>query len=114
MPEELQLRNYADFTIRHYLDAVRSFARAARPGGLCCIAMEGRELSVIRRPHGVPDLAGWRGPLHFFLTTLAEPLAERTCARRCAVRFRAAAVAAFFARAARSSAVMFFAAFLPP
>jgi hypothetical protein len=69
---------------------------------------------VIRRPHGVPDLAGWRGPLHFFLTALAEPLAERTCARRCAVRFRAAAVAAFFARALRSAAVMFFAAFLPP
>jgi hypothetical protein len=27
MLEELQLRNYADFTIEHYLDAVRSFAK---------------------------------------------------------------------------------------
>jgi hypothetical protein len=29
MLEELQLRNYADFTIEHYLDAVRSFVRRA-------------------------------------------------------------------------------------
>ena len=27
MTEELQLRNYADFTIERYLDAVRSFAK---------------------------------------------------------------------------------------
>ena len=35
-------------------------------------------------------------------------------ARRFAVRFFAAALAAFLARADRSSAVMFFAAFFPP
>src|SRR5262249_15946667 len=27
MPEELQLRNYADFSIERYLDAVRAFAK---------------------------------------------------------------------------------------
>ena len=41
-------------------------------------------------------------------------LVARCRARRSAVRFFAAAIDAFFARAFRSAAVMFFAAILPP
>ena len=45
---------------------------------------------------------------------LLADLFARSLATRAAVRLRADALAAFFARALRSAAVMFFAAFLPP
>ena len=49
-----------------------------------------------------------------YRSTFFPCLNEASRARRFAVRFFAAAVAAFFARALRSAAVMFFAAFFPP
>src|SRR5437899_2676789 len=54
-----------------------------------------------------------RTPRHFFLAAFFSRLTP-SAARRFAVRFFAAARDAFSARADRSSAVMFFAAFFPP
>ena len=56
----------------------------------------------------MPDSAGPQRFVDLFLRS------ARSRARRAAVRFRAAASDAFFARALRSSAVIFFAAFFPP
>lgn len=66
------------------------------------------------RSQTAPSAPGGQfGTVHFF-AAFADTLAPRSFAKRCAVRFRAAASDAFLARAARSSDVMFWAAVLPP
>jgi hypothetical protein len=65
---------------------------------------------VARAP---PDNSPRPSALNYRLAFFAR-LIDASRARRAAVRLRAAASEAFFARAERSSAVIFFAAFLPP
>ena len=52
--------------------------------------------------------------MDYFVRVRLFGLASRSRSRRSAVRFAAAAIEAFLARAERSSGVMFCAAFLPP
>ncbi len=63
MLEELQLRNYADFTIEHYLDAVRSFAKYFHTAPMATLT----PISRVRRA-----ILFFSGPAYQPVSTLAQ------------------------------------------